>query len=86
MYTKCILTAFLISLTLAGPNADDDRVYSLPGMGEFQTFQMYSGYLPVTSSIELHYVFVTSQNNPLKDPLIIWFNGGPGCSSMLGWA
>lgn len=34
----------------------------------------------------LHYMFVESQNDPATDPLIIWFNGGPGCSSMLGWA
>jgi len=34
----------------------------------------------------LHYMFVESQNDPATDPLIIWFNGGPGCCSMIGWA
>ena len=44
----------------------------------------YSGYLPVTDTKSLHYMFYESQNDPLTDPVIMWFNGGPGCSSLLG--
>lgn len=29
--------------------------------------------------------FVTSQRDPATDPLVLWLNGGPGCSSLDGF-
>lgn len=57
---------------------------NLPNAPAFTT-DMYSGYLPVTETKSLHYVFAESMNDPSSDPVVIWFNGGPGCSSMLAF-
>ena len=46
---------------------------------------IYSGYLNTTlSDRQIHYVFVAARQEPEKAPLLIWFNGGPGCSSLDG--
>lgn len=47
---------------------------------------MWSGYIPIPESSKMiHYLLAESQNDPENDPVIIWYNGGPGCSSMLGF-
>lgn len=46
---------------------------------------MFSGYLDVEPGIkELFYLFVESEDRFNTDPLMIYFSGGPGCTSMLG--
>lgn len=48
-------------------------------------FDMYSGYVNVTSAPDyLFYWFFGAQNNADTAPLIIWTNGGPGCTAMEG--
>jgi len=80
-----LLLALAALLATVQGAVEADEFTQLPGAPGPMTTKSYSGYLPVTESKALHYVFVESQNDPTTDPVVIWFNGGPGCSSLLGF-
>jgi len=63
----------------------NDRVFYLPKIGTPKT-TTYSGYINVnqTYGANLFYLFWESQNITDKTPIILWLNGGPGCSSLFG--
>jgi carboxypeptidase C (cathepsin A) len=73
--------ATVSSQSVFAPGPDADAIKNLPGCD--LKVPAYSGYLTVTDTKKLHYVFLGSQNKT-TDPLVIWFNGGPGCSSLEG--
>jgi carboxypeptidase C (cathepsin A) len=75
-------TAALITAAMAAPIGD--LMGNLPDAPAFTT-KTYSGYLTVNDTKSLHYIFAESESDPANDPVTIWFNGGPGCSSILAF-
>ncbi|CAL5028222.1 unnamed protein product [Urochloa decumbens] len=47
----------------------------------------YAGYVTVDDASErsLFYYLVLSERDPAADPVVLWLNGGPGCSSFDGF-
>jgi cathepsin A (carboxypeptidase C) len=77
--------SFYLLLALATTAAVDDLVVNDGSLFPIATFQTYSGYLQVSATKSYHYMFYTSSSKtPTTDPVVLWLNGGPGCSSLMG--
>ncbi|KAM0837929.1 hypothetical protein ACQ4PT_061317 [Festuca glaucescens] len=83
------LFIFLASLSLlqivtAQDEQQADRVSFLPGQPKSPHVSHFSGYITVDpqSVRALFYWFFEAQKHPSQKPLLLWLNGGPGCSSV----
>ena len=85
----CLISAAFAS-TAVSSHADlssRSEVTSLPGFDGELLSKHHSGFLTVDLELGSHlfYYFVESEGNPAEDPVVLWLNGGPGCSSFDGF-
>ncbi|KAI4346670.1 hypothetical protein L6164_007547 [Bauhinia variegata] len=88
IFVHDLLLLLLFMVILRGAKAgkeeeEADRIFELPGQPKV-SFQQFSGYVTVNhvAGRALFYWLTEATQNPLTKPLVIWLNGGPGCSSV----
>ena len=82
IFISCFVSLLIVLSVLSDPK---DLIKNLPNYPYYG--RQYSGYLELENPNKgLHYIFAESQTDPKNDPLVLWFNGGPGCSSLLAWS
>ncbi|URD81794.1 hypothetical protein MUK42_18818 [Musa troglodytarum] len=67
------------------PSGETDLVVGLPGQPS-TNFKHYAGYVGASEHRSLFYWFFEAMEAPATKPLVLWLNGGPGCSSVAGGA
>ncbi|XP_015683311.1 lysosomal protective protein [Protobothrops mucrosquamatus] len=79
-----LLAAVAAAAARSGSPSSKYAIGFLPGLPKQAAFEQYTGYLSVDGDKHLHYWFVEAEEADAEKPLVLWLNGGPGCSSIAG--
>lgn len=74
-----------IATSIATDRGMEDLVETLPGANFENSFATFSGYLDVSDTKQTFYWFVMAREDALNKPVVLWTNGGPGCSGLIGF-
>ncbi|VVB10910.1 unnamed protein product [Arabis nemorensis] len=79
-----LATAHLSNCEAVLSQKEQDKVSKLPGQDFNVSFAHYSGFVTTNEKLgrALFYWFFEAVEDPTSKPLVLWLNGGPGCSSV----
>ncbi|KAI4354160.1 hypothetical protein L6164_003053 [Bauhinia variegata] len=82
-----VLLHFFLSFVIIQSAPESALITQIPGFDGSFPSKHYAGYVTVDESHgrNLYYYFVVSESKPSQDPVVLWLNGGPGCSSFDGF-
>jgi carboxypeptidase C (cathepsin A) len=77
-------TIAALTLLVAYAAAESIELGAMPGLTTKPCWKSFSGYLDTPTNRSLFHFYHESTADSANKPVVMWLNGGPGCSSVSG--